>query len=124
MKKITIHVENMILEAELNDSLTAEKIFDGLPFEESANVWGEEIYFMIPMQLDLESDAREEMEIGELAYWPSGPAFCIFFGPTPVSKDEKPRAYSPVNVFGKIVGEAAVLKKVSQGANIRVTAGE
>lgn len=121
MKKIKIHVEKITLEAELKDTPTAEKIFSTLPLEQKANVWGEEIYFMIPLHLDLENDAREEIEIGELAYWPSGPAFCIFFGPTPVSTDKKPRAYSPVNVFGKIIGDTSVLKKVPQNAGIRVT---
>lgn len=121
MKKIKIHVNGMILEAELKDTPTAEMILNSLPLEEHANVWGEEIYFMIPMQLDLEADAREEMEIGDMAYWPSGPAFCIFFGPTPVSTNEKPRAYSPVNVFGKIIGDSTILKNVPQGAVIKVT---
>ncbi len=121
MKKIKIHVNGMILEAELKDTPTAEMILNSLPLEEDANVWGEEIYFMIPMQLDLEADAREEMEIGDMAYWPSGPAFCIFFGPTPVSTNEKPRAYSPVNVFGKIIGDSTILKNVPQGAVIKVT---
>jgi len=121
MKKIKIHVNGLILEAELKDTPTAEMILNSLPLEEHANVWGEEIYFMIPMQLDLEADAREEMEIGDMAYWPSGPAFCIFFGPTPVSTNEKPRAYSPVNVFGKIIGDSTILKNVPQGAVIKVT---
>ncbi len=121
MKKIKIHVNGMILEAELKDTPTAEMILNSLPLEEHANVWGEEIYFMIPLQLDLEADAREEMEIGDMAYWPSGPAFCIFFGPTPVSTNEKPRAYSPVNVFGKIIGDSTILKNVPQGAVIKVT---
>ena len=122
MKKIKIHVNGMILEAELRDTPTAEMILNSLPLEEHANVWGEEIYFMIPMQIDLETDAREEMEIGDMAYWPSGPAFCIFFGPTPVSTNEKPRAYSPVNVFGKIIGDSTILKNVPQGAVIQITA--
>jgi hypothetical protein len=112
----------MILEAELRDTPTAEMILNSLPLEEHANVWGEEIYFMIPMQIDLETDAREEMEIGDMAYWPSGPAFCIFFGPTPVSTNEKPRAYSPVNLFGKIIGDSTILKNVPQGAVIQITA--
>ena len=60
--------------------------------------------------------------MGELGYWPVGAAFCIFFGPTPVSIDERPRAYSPVNVFGRTLGDAAVFKKVEQGAKVRVSA--
>jgi uncharacterized protein len=122
MKKIVIHIENIILEAELKDTPTAEMILNSLPLEGNANLWGDEIYFMIPLHLNLEPDAQEEMEIGNLAYWPTGPAFCIFFGPTPVSVDEKPRAYSPVNIFGKIIGDATALKSVAQGSKIRIIA--
>jgi len=121
MARIKISVEDVSLVAELNDSATAQKIRDILPFEGSANVWGEEIYFDIPLHLPAEPDAREAVEVGELGYWPAGPAFCIFFGPTPVSRDEKPRAYSPVNVFGRVIGDVRQLKSVSGGAKVRVT---
>ena len=67
-----------------------------------------------------ENDAREEVEVGELGYWPVGSAFCIFFGPTPVSTDEKPRAYSPVNIIGKIHGELVELKSVRDGEQVRL----
>ena len=119
---ITIRAESITVEAELNDSETASKIIEILPIEGTANVWGDEIYFDIPLNLDLESDARAEVEVGDLAYWPTGSAFCIFFGPTPVSTDEKPRAYSPVNVFGKVIGDALQFKSVPNGAKITVTA--
>ena len=121
MANITITVENTTLEAELKDTHTAEKILDLLPIEGRANVWGDEIYFDIALNLEMEADARAEVNIGELGYWPAGPAFCIFYGPTPVSTDEKPRAYSPVNVFGRITGDATRLKGVAQGAKVRVT---
>lgn len=122
MKKIIIKTKDMSVEAELKDTPTAEIIFKSLPLEGNANVWGDEIYFEIPLDLELEPEAREEVEIGDLAYWPSGTAFCIFFGPTPVSTDERPRAYSPVNVFGKITEDAILFKNVSQGEKIQVTA--
>lgn len=121
MKKIVIRTDNLSFEAELQNTPTAEMILKSLPLESTANVWGDEIYFIIPVHLDLEPGAQEEVEIGDLAYWPTGPAFCIFFGPTPVSTDEKPRAYSPVNVFGKIIGDATILKRIPQGEKIRVT---
>ena len=119
---ITIRAESITVEAELNDSVTASKITEILPIEGTANVWGDEIYFDIPLNLDLESDARAEVEVGDLAYWPTGSAFCIFFGPTPVSTDEKPKAYSPVNVFGKVIGDALQFKSVPNGAKITITA--
>ncbi|MBU4258216.1 MAG: hypothetical protein KKH45_02330, partial [Proteobacteria bacterium] len=113
MKKIIISVEDLSVTAELNETYTAEKIFEALPIEGTVNVWGDEIYFDIPLELDLENDARAEVEVGDLGYWPSGPAFCIFFGPTPVSRNEKPRAYSPVNIFGHIIGDSTQFKTVS-----------
>ena len=121
MKKINLSVGNVSLEAELLDTPTANKILDALPLESSANVWGDEIYFDIPLRLAQEPDARADVEIGDLAYWPAGPAFCIFFGPTPVSTSDQPRAYSPVNVFGRVIGDARQLKGVANGAAVMVT---
>ncbi|MBU4208541.1 MAG: hypothetical protein KKD12_02520 [Proteobacteria bacterium] len=124
LQKIIISVEDLSVTAELNDTNTAEKIFEALPLEGTVNLWGDEIYFDIPLELDLENDAKADVEVGELGYWPSGPAFCIFFGPTPVSRDEKPRAYSPVNIFGRIIGDTTQLKTVSNGSKIRITKPE
>jgi hypothetical protein len=121
MAIISIEVEGIRLEAELNQSATARSIWDNLPLEGKANIWGDEIYFDIPLKLEPASDARTEVSIGELGYWPVGAAFCIFFGPTPASTDDRPRAYSPVNVFGRITGDATLLKSVQDGAGIRVT---
>ena len=125
MAKILIQVDQLSVSADLKDTPTAQKILEILPIEGSANVWGEEIYFDIPLQAELEPDAREEVEVGDLGYWPAGPAFCIFFGPTPVSRGDQPRAYSPVNVFGCVVGDARQFKNVAGGAKITVSlAGE
>lgn len=120
MTKITIESGDIILEAVLNDSDTARAVSALLPFTGSANVWGDEIYFSIPVHVEQSEDAKQEVEIGDLAFWPVGDAFCIFFGPTPVSTGEIPKAYSPVNVFGKIHGDSTILKKVSNGDEIKV----
>ena len=121
MEKINISVESLSLEAEMFETPTARKMMEALPFESSANVWGDEIYFDIPLSLEQEPDARADVEVGDLAYWPAGPAFCIFFGPTPVSTGDQPRAYSPVNVFGRVSGDTGKLKTISAGAVIKVT---
>lgn len=76
-------------------------LWDALPIEGQANLWGEEIYFKIPVSAQQEPDAREEVEVGTLAYWPAGSAFCIFFGPTPASTGERPKAYKPGQYPGK-----------------------
>ena len=120
MPKISIIASDVSVDAVLLDTPTAHAILDALPLEGAANVWGDEIYFGIPLQLDLEEDAHEEVLVGDLAYWPSGQALCIFFGPTPVSRREEPRAYSPVNVFGRVQGDALGFKSVADGALIRI----
>jgi hypothetical protein len=120
MKSITIVTGQISMSAVLNESSTAEKIYNALPLEGRANIWGDEIYFDIPLALEQEPDAREDVEVGEIAYWPAGSALCVFFGPTPASKGSKPRAYSPVNVCGNISGDARIFKRASQGDIVRV----
>ena len=121
MVKINISVENLSIEAEMFETPTAQKMIEALPLEGSVNVWGDEIYFNIKLQLELEPDAREDVAVGDLAYWPAGPAFCIFFGPTPVSTGDQPRAYSPVNIFGCVSGDSGQFRTVSDGAVIKIT---
>ena len=120
MSIIEISSGELTLQAELNESLTAQEIWKKIPLEGRANTWGDEIYFEIPVVMDQESDARAEVEVGELGYWPVGRAFCIFFGPTPVSTDERPRAYSPVNVIGRVRGDARLFKLVRDGDLVRI----
>ena len=122
MSKITIKASGVSIGAEFMQTATALAIYDSLPLSGSVNVWGDEIYFEIPLQLELEDDARQDVDVGDLAYWPSGPAFCIFFGPTPVSRGDAPRAYSPVNVFGRIKGDALVFKTIVNGSRILIEA--
>ena len=111
------------IEAELNGSETAKRIYEALPIEASANVWGEEIYFEIPVSVEEEKAySRQNMKVGELAYWPQGNAFCIFFGRTPASINSEPRAISNVNVIGMILkkAEAELFKSVKDGDKIRI----
>ena len=116
-RKITVKVENIRIDAELNDSETARKIWEELPIKSKVNTWGDEIYFPIPIKIGLEN-AKAVVSEGDLGYWPSGTAFCIFFGPTPMSRGEEIRPASPVNVFGRIIGDSKIFKKTTSGANI------
>jgi hypothetical protein len=120
MSVIVISSGELAVQAELNESPTAQEIWKKLPLEGRANAWGDEIYFEVPVVMDQETDARAEVEVGELGYWPVGQAFCIFFGPTPVSTDERPRAYSPVNVIGRVQGDARLFKLVRDGDLVRI----
>lgn len=124
-KEIKIVFPQGELVAELYDSATAAAIYEALPLESTVNRWGDEVYFTIPVRLAEAPDARKEMEVGELGYWPVGAAFCIFFGPTPASDGTEPRAYSNVNPFGRIITDTstmkAVLSAVKDGDLVRVT---
>jgi hypothetical protein len=110
--KIKITIGSLSMEAELNDSSTSQKIWNTLPLRTSFNTWGDEIYFTIPVDLPLDETAKEEVTIGNLGYWPTGKAFCIFFGPTPMSSPEKIIPASAVNIFGNVIGDAKRFKDV------------
>jgi hypothetical protein len=123
VKKMTITIEDLKVDASLNDSKTAQNIWDALPIEGRVNTWGDEIYFSIPVNVGLEN-AKAVVSEGDLGYWPPGSAFCIFFGPTPASEGKEIRPASPVNIFGKIIGDSKVFKKVRSGAKIIIDKGE
>jgi len=122
-RKITIRVENIKAEAGLNGSETAQEIWEALPIESKVNTWGDEIYFPIPIKIGLEN-AKAVVSAGDLGYWPPGTAFCIFFGPTPMSRGDEIRPASPVDVFGRIVGDPGIFKQVTLGAKIIIEKAE
>ena len=119
-KKIKISSGETEVEGVLFTSSTAEAVWNALPFNAEVNTWGDEIYFTVPVQAGLEDNASEIVEKGDLGYWPTGSAFCIFFGPTPISRQGEIRPASAVNVFGKIRGDTSVLKEISSGSKIVV----
>jgi len=123
MKKIKIvtavtgAVEAKIIEKK--NPKTAQAVWNKLPIEARANTWGDEIYFSIPVKME-EENSQETVELGDLGYWPPGNSFCIFFGPTPMSRGDEIRPADPVNIFGKVMGNPKVFKKVKSGDKIRV----
>jgi hypothetical protein len=119
-RKIRITAGAAEAEAVLNDSATADRIWEALPISARANVWGDEIYFSIPVSDAPSSDAREVVGMGELGYWPPGNAFCVFFGPTPASQGEEIRAASPVNPIGIVSGDAKAFKKTRAGDTVTI----
>ena len=124
MPRIRITAGEVSLTAQLSDGPTAQKLWDALPVDGSAQTWGDEIYFAIPVQANTEPDAKAQREVGDIAYWPPGNAFCIFFGPTPASSGDAPVAASPVNTLGKIEGDAAVFTAVKSGATVTIDKAE
>ncbi len=118
-RSIRIVAGDVEVSAELNDTPTADLVWDALPITASGSTWGDEIYFRAPVQAE-EMDALPTVEMGAVAYWPPGQAICLFFGPTPMSVGDEIRPASPVNVFGRILGDPTTLKSVSSGSEIRV----
>ncbi|MBI4609545.1 MAG: hypothetical protein HY726_11105 [Candidatus Rokubacteria bacterium] len=118
-RRVKISAGSVEAEALLGDGKTAEVIWNALPLSAKAETWGDEIYFSIPVSLEAETP-RDVVELGDLGYWPPGQAFCIFFGPTPASRGGEIRPASAVNVFGRVLGDPKVFKKVRSGTTVRV----
>ncbi len=121
-KKIKISFKNAKIEltGELYETPTGKKMWEILPIKSEVSIWGEEIYFGIPLKQPLEPEARANVEVGEIGYWNVGRSMCIFWGRTPASKGEKPVAASPVNIFGKVLGNARVLTAVKDGDEVTI----
>ena len=118
-RAIRISAGEVTATAELNDTRTATAIWDALPIEARGQTWGDEIYFGIGIRAEAEA-AKDVVALGELGYWPPGSAFCIFFGPTPMSHGDEIRPASPVTVVGRVVGDATTFRKVPAGTTIRL----
>ena len=108
-KIIEIAFNKIVIDAVLNDSVTVSKVLKVLPIKSNINLWGSEVYFEIDVDAELE-DGKVLMDIGNIAFWPPGNAFCIFFGPTPASSDSRPRAASAVTIIGKMTDENSNIK--------------
>ncbi|MGQ9602649.1 MAG: cyclophilin-like fold protein [bacterium] len=122
MRPIKIKIGEIEIEAELNQSRTAKLVWEALPFEGTGQMWGEEIYFRIPVDAELESP-KKIVEPGDIGYWPAGNAFCIFYGPTPASKGMEIVPASPVDVIGKVKSDLNLLKGIRKPVLVRVEAG-
>jgi len=118
--KVRISAGKVTLQAELRDTPTTRALAEALPFEASAQTWGDEVYFSTPVSAKLEPDAKQVVEPGTVCFWTEGDALALPFGRTPISTDEKPKLASRCNVLGNIVGDAKVLAGIKAGAKVRV----
>jgi hypothetical protein len=119
--EIVIAVDDMRLQGYLDDSPTARALADALPISGKAQLWGEEIYFPVPRVVaDLDDTAAVVVNVGDLGYWPTGKAFCIFFGLTPASIPGEIRPASAVNLIGRVTDDPCCLKLVKAGALVRL----
>ena len=117
--RIRITAGGLEVSATLNETDTSRSIAGALPIEASANTWGDEIYFGIPVDAGLER-GQEVVELGDLGYWPPGRAFCIFFGLTPASRGDEIRPASAVTVIGRVEGDATIFRQVRSGEAITI----
>ncbi len=116
-RKIKITADQVQMKAELNNSATADLIWEKLPIEGKVSTWGEEIYFPIPVNTGPEN-AVSVVEEGDITYWPEGKSFCIFFGETPASTVNEIKPASPVNLVGRLLGNPKDWLNVSEGSGI------
>ncbi|SVA44751.1 uncharacterized protein METZ01_LOCUS97605 [marine metagenome] len=119
-RKIIISTEKLRMEAILTEGSSADMFWNALPLTGRANTWGDEIYFNVNLQMQLDSNASDIVESGNIAFWPPGSAFCIFFGRTPASLGDEVRAASAVNVLGKIDGDEREFRSVPSGEEVRL----
>jgi len=108
------------LVATLRDTPTATKLLAALPCESSAQIWGDEVYFSVPVNSTLEKDARQVVDPGTVCFWVEGQSLALPFGPTPVSESDECRLVARVNILGKIEVDAKKLKTVKPGDRMRV----
>ncbi len=119
-RRISIVAGSVRRTATLNDSPTADAIWQALPIDGRASTWGDEIYFSIVVDRDAEPGSSPVVDVGTLAYWPPGNAFCIFWGPTPASRGSEIRAASAVNIFGQVDDDPKGFGAVRSGAAMRI----
>ena len=119
-RQIQISTGNLTLTATLNELETANQLWESLPITGRVQIWGDEIYFSIPVNVEEELDSQETVRAGAVAYWPPGSALCLFWGPTPVSAPGEIRPASAVNVVGIIDNDPTLLAQVPAGSEIVV----
>jgi hypothetical protein len=119
-RKLKMTIGEVTIRAELKDTPTADAIYNALPFTSKARTWGEEVYFETPVSAKREKDAKAVVEAGELAFWVEGDAIAIGFGRTPISRGDEIQLASPTNIWGRALDDVRALKKIRDGAPIKV----
>lgn len=114
MARILIKAKKVQMAATLNESATAKKLWEALPIQSKARLWGKEVYFEIPIHMDPDN-AQAKVPSGTVAFWPDGDCLCLFYGQTPAS---------PVNVVGTLEGDPNELAKIKSGEPIIVEKAE
>ncbi|HEX68601.1 MAG TPA: hypothetical protein ENG13_06025 [bacterium] len=121
--KISFPGKGVMIRGALNDTRTAQKIWEALPQRTKGERWGDEFYFPLPISAEPENQ-KSAVEKGDIGYWIPGKALCLFFGPTPISKEGKIIPASPVNVVGRMEGDFDSLKILEDGDEVIVEKDE
>ena len=120
MKKCKITIDKIIFEVVLFNSPTANKIWNSLPISSNIKTWGKEIYFYTDVVANKEPNAKSRVELGEIAYWPSGKAIAIGFGKTPISQKDEIRLADDCNIWGETNFDLKKLENIAEGQPIKI----
>lgn len=118
--QIQIQISDITLTATLRDTPTAKAILSALPIESRAQTWGEEVYFSVPVSVELEPEARDVVQAGEIAFWIEGSCIAIGFGPTPISQGDEIRLAARTNIWADTTDDVRQLKTVRAGDPIHI----
>jgi hypothetical protein len=118
--RIKITIGGIQLLADLQPNRTAQAIVDALPISAPVNQWGEEFYCKVPGVKDHRETAKNQVKVGDVAFWGMGEMLAVFFGRTPMSLGEDPVPADRVNVIGKIEGDAKILQQAVGAATMQV----
>lgn len=121
--KVILNIGSVELAGELSDTPAGRAVAGRLPLTFGLSRWGDEYYGDMGQPMgSFEGETQQVMEIGDLAYWEPGNAFCLFFGPTPASRGDEPRAASPVHGLGRVAGDFQAVKAMGQQVTATLTA--
>lgn len=120
MTQIVIKIGDKEIRAELFNTPTGKLISNILPITAKFNTWGDEIYFEIPVDAPLDETQTDEVKLGDIGYWPEGNAFCIFFGKTPISTEDKILPASKVNIVGRLIDNPTVFRALKSYKEISI----
>ena len=123
MNSIKLKFSNYTLNIKLRSTNTANAIKNILPFKSIVKTWGDEIYFEIPIEknLDLESNAKDVIDLGEVAYWIDGKCIAIGYGKTPISQNDEIRLAVKTNIWGDAILDVKELRKIKDGDEIIIS---